>query len=70
LRLAQGDYIHQGQVLPITGSTGVGKCYLATALGYQACIDGYRIKYYNTTRLLAKLKWLNPKELTSNKSLK
>ena len=29
---------------------------MATALGYQACIDGYRVKYYNTTRLLAKLK--------------
>lgn len=34
----------------------MGKSYLATALGYQACIDGYRVKYYNTSRLLAKLK--------------
>jgi len=56
LRLAQGDYIHQGQDVLITGSTGVGKSYLATALGHQACIDGYRVKYYNTSRLLAKLK--------------
>lgn len=56
LRLAQGDYINNGEDIMITGSTGVGKSYLATALGYQACIDGYRVKYYNTIRLLAKLK--------------
>ncbi|MCK0137404.1 IS21-like element helper ATPase IstB [Arenibacter sp. S6351L] len=56
LRLAQGDYISNGQDVLITGSTGAGKSYLATALGYQACIDGYRVKYYNTNRLMAKLK--------------
>ena len=56
LRLGQGDYISKGEDVLITGSTGVGKSYLAIALGYHACIDGYRVKYYNTTRLLAKLK--------------
>lgn len=56
LRLGQGEYINNGEDILITGSTGVGKSYLAIALGYQACIDGYRVKYYNTTRLLAKLK--------------
>lgn len=56
LRLAQDDYIDKAEDVLITGSTGVGKSYLAIALGYQACIDGYRVKYYNTTRLLAKLK--------------
>ena len=56
LRLAQGDYIHQSQDILITGSTGVGKSFLATALAYQSCIDGYRVKYFNTTRLFAQLK--------------
>ena len=40
----------------ITGSTGAVKSYIATALGYQACIEGYRTMYFNTTKLFAKLK--------------
>lgn len=56
MRLAQGEFITGGENILITGSTGVGKSYIATALGYQACIEGYRVMYYNTTKLFAKLK--------------
>jgi len=56
IRLADCDYIKQNENLLITGSTGVGKSYIATALGYQACIEGYRVMYFNTTKLFAKLK--------------
>ena len=56
IRLADCEYIKQNENLLITGSTGVGKSYIATALGYQACIEGYRVMYYNTTKLFAKLK--------------
>ena len=56
VRLADCDYINQNENLLITGSTGVGKSYIATALGYQACIEGYRVMYFNTTKLFAKLK--------------
>lgn len=56
MRLAQGEFISSGENILITGSTGVGKSYIATALAYQACIEGYRVMYYNTTRLFAKLK--------------
>lgn len=56
MRLAQGEFITSGENILITGSTGVGKSYIATALGYQACIEGYRVMYYNTTKLFAKLK--------------
>ena len=40
----------------ITGSTGVGKSYLATALGHQACIDSKRVLYLNATKMFSKLK--------------
>lgn len=56
IRLADCDYIKQNENLLITGSTGVGKSYIATALGYQACIEGYRVMYFNTTKLFARLK--------------
>jgi DNA replication protein DnaC len=56
VRLAECKYINKNENLLITGSTGVGKSYIATALGYQACIEGYRTMYFNSTKLFAKLK--------------
>ena len=56
LRLAQCNFIDQCDNILITGSTGAGKSYVATALGYQACIEGYRVMYFNTTKLFSKLK--------------
>jgi DNA replication protein DnaC len=56
LRLAECGFIEQNENIIITGSTGVGKSYLATALGYQACIEGNRVMYFNTTKLFSKLK--------------
>jgi len=34
----------------------VGKSYIASALGYQACIEGYRVVYFNTAKLFARLR--------------
>lgn len=56
LRLAQCGFIDNSENILITGSTGAGKSYIATALGYQACIEGYRVLYLNTTKLFSKLK--------------
>lgn len=56
LRLAECDFIDKKENVLITGSTGAGKSYMATALGYQACIEGYKVGYYNTTKLFSMLK--------------
>ena len=56
LRLAECGFIDKNENVLITGSTGVGKSYIATAIGYQACIEGYKVMYYNTTKLFSKLK--------------
>ena len=56
LRLAECEYLDKCENVLITGSTGVGKSYVATALGYQACIQGYKVLYYNTTKLFSTLK--------------
>ncbi len=40
----------------ITGSTGIGKSYVASTLGYHACSLGYRVAYFNAPKLFAKLK--------------
>ena len=56
MRLFDCSFIEKGESLLVTGSTGVGKSYIASALGYQACIEGYRVLYFNTAKLFARLK--------------
>ncbi|ERJ99659.1 IS21-like element helper ATPase IstB [Segatella salivae] len=55
-RLADLGFMSEGRNLFIVGSTGTGKSYIATALGYRACQKGYRVLYTNTARLMAQLK--------------
>ena len=56
LRLAECEFVEKNENILIMGSTGVGKSYLGTALGYQACIQGFKVSYFNTSKLFAKLK--------------
>lgn len=56
LRLAEGEYIKRKENIIITGSTGIGKSYLASALGHHACSMGYRVLYQHSTKLFARLK--------------
>lgn len=55
-RLASMEFVRQSKDLFITGPTGTGKSYLATALGYKACQEGFRVYYSNTARLMSMLK--------------
>lgn len=55
LRLADCSFINKKQNILITGPTGVGKSYLASALGHQACIQGYKTLYFNTQKLFPRL---------------
>lgn len=55
-RLAALEFVRESKDLFITGPTGTGKSYLATALGYRACQDGYRVFYASTAKLMSSLK--------------
>lgn len=56
LRLADCDFIKKRENVIITGSTGIGKSYMASALGHQACSLGYKVMYEHTSKLFARLK--------------
>jgi DNA replication protein DnaC len=56
LRLAECNFIKRKENILITGSTGIGKSYLASALGHQACALGFKVMYQHSTKLFAKLK--------------
>ena len=55
-RLFTCEFIKKGQDVFITGSTGTGKSYLASAIGHQACLLGYKVYYANTAKLMSILK--------------
>ena len=54
--LATRSYIEKGEAVLMCGATGVGKSFLASALGHQACLLGYRVAYHNIQKLLLKTK--------------
>jgi DNA replication protein DnaC len=54
--LATCQFITKGESVLITGATGCGKSFLASALGHQACMLGYKVTYINMQKLLLKIK--------------
>ena len=56
MRLASCTYLDKGENILITGRTGVGKSFVACALGQEACVLGYRVLYFNTARFFSMLK--------------
>ncbi len=55
-RLTTLDFMKRKENVIITGASGVGKSYIAQALGYKSCFEGLKVGYSNTTRLFTKLK--------------
>lgn len=51
-RILTLEFIRQRQNIIITGSTGVGKSYLAQAIGSYACTMLHKTVYYNTSKLM------------------
>jgi len=56
LRLSSCDWITKHQNIIITGSTGSGKSWIASALGAQGCQHGIKVLYKNCIKLFDELK--------------
>ena len=56
LGLATGEYLSKAESVLISGATGCGKSFMASALGHQACAQGYKVAYYNVQKLLLRTK--------------
>nr|WP_235977377.1 ATP-binding protein [Bradyrhizobium archetypum] len=54
-KLVSGDWIDRHENLLITGATGLGKSWLACALGHEACCDNRSVLYHRVPRLFEAL---------------
>jgi len=57
LRLSACDWLSKAENMLITGATGVGKSFIASALGHQACLSGFKVLYFNSLKLFSRLKF-------------
>ena len=54
-RLAAGEWINRHENLLITGAAGLGKSWIACALGHKTCRDNYSVLYHRVPRLFEAL---------------
>ena len=52
LKLAGCDYIKNLENVILVGNSGVGKTHIATALAYEACRQGMKVKFYTAAGLI------------------
>lgn len=55
MSLASCRWVKEKNNIIFTGPTGVGKSYLACALGHRACLEGYSVIYARVAKLLPDL---------------
>ena len=55
-RFFSSEFVRAKENILLTGSTGVGKSYIASAIGHQACSLEYKVRYCNTNKLFTELK--------------
>jgi DNA replication protein DnaC len=55
LRFSDCNWIRERQDIIITGPTGAGKSFLATALAHQGCMYGFKVLYANCAKLFSQL---------------
>ena len=55
MRLKNGDWIKKSRDLLITGPTGVGKSFMACAIGFEACLAEFKVMYMTSNMLFDKL---------------
>ena len=53
--LLRGEYMTKKENVLLVGNAGTGKTHLATALGFAACSQGKRVRFYTTTGLVTQL---------------
>jgi DNA replication protein DnaC len=54
--LASGEFIRRHDNLVIVGQSGVGKSHIVQAVGQQACVLGWRVRYTTSAALLEDLR--------------
>jgi DNA replication protein DnaC len=53
--LLGGEYLNRRENVLLVGNPGTGKTHLASALGYAACSQGHRVRFFTTTGLVTQL---------------
>ncbi len=51
-QLAGGEYLEARENVLLIGNSGTGKTHLATALGFAACTQGRRVRFWSATALV------------------